>query len=159
MATYTSSDPLDGLLSIDIGGYTLLGKYSVDFGAVIGRQFPVARSDILLQLFLVAHANQRHRNGPISQNPRNGELGDRFLIASSLLFQPSSDPQFFSERIPFKKRQTKRIAFAAPIPIDKSCLFGKSPGEQTEAERSIGHEANPGGLAVGQHFPLHAPVI
>jgi hypothetical protein len=50
-------DVLDGLLSIDIGGYTLLGKYSVDFGTVIGRQFPVAGSDILFQLFLVAHAN------------------------------------------------------------------------------------------------------
>src|SRR6266542_352697 len=93
---------LDGLLSIDIGGYALLGKNSVDFGAVIGRQFPVAGSDILFQLFLVAHANQRHRNGRISQNPRNGELGDRFLIASTQLFQPSSDPQFLSKRIPSK---------------------------------------------------------
>ena len=62
---YFRWDVLDGLLSIDIGGYTLFGKYSVDFGAVIGRQFPVAGSDILFQLLLVAHANQRHRNGRI----------------------------------------------------------------------------------------------
>src|SRR5215207_11185741 len=150
---YFRRDILDGLLSIDIGGYTLLGKYSVNFGAVIGRQFPVAGSDILLQLLLVAHANQRHRNGRISQNPRNGELGDRFLIASSQLFQPSSDPQFLEETIPFKKRQTKRIALAAPIPVDKGCFFGKGPAEQAEAERSIGHVANPVGLAVGQYFP------
>src|SRR6266511_3060716 len=126
---YFRRDVLDGLLSIDIAGYALLGKYSVDFGAVIGRQFPVGGSDILLQLFLVAHAYQRHRNGRISQNPRNRELGDRFLIARSQLFQPSCDPQFLSERIPFKKRQTKRIALAAPIPVDKGCLFGKGPGE------------------------------
>ena len=85
-------------------------------------------------------------------------MGDGLAVAGGDWPQPVDHPQLLQELLALEQGQAEGVALGPPVPVDEGGGLVGRAGQEAEAERAVGHEADAVGRRVGQHGAFHSAV-